>query len=181
MESEFSPPLLFYRQLFRSRLPPTSLALLDPSHILHMPFTEPLSVKLSFSSASFTHSSDPAKTQTRVPHPKPTSISQTSVSPPKKLQPEHPCSHSSHSSKSPRQLLIIPPPLHHARYESGQQGSYLSRCIPQTGSSRPLSFHLNNACSNVVKRERSERASRHSGAVAQTPALSCSPSPSLSW
>lgn len=33
----------------------------------------------------------------------------------------------------------------------------------------------------VVKRERSERASRHSGAVAQTPALSCCLSPSLSW
>lgn len=33
----------------------------------------------------------------------------------------------------------------------------------------------------AVKREQSERASRHSGAVAQTPALSCCLSPSLSW
>lgn len=27
-------------------------------------------------------------------------------------------------------------------------GSYLCRCIPQTGSSCPLSFHVNNVCSN---------------------------------
>lgn len=37
---------------------------------------------------------------------------------------------------------------HDVRYSSGVRGSYLCRRIPQTGSSCPLSFHLNNACSS---------------------------------
>lgn len=38
---------------------------------------------------------------------------------------------------------------HHIKYRFVQHGgSYLCRCIPQTGSSWPLSFHVNNVCSN---------------------------------
>lgn len=129
--------------------PPYSFPLLHPSHILHMPFTEPLSVKLSFSSAPFTHSSDPAKTQTWVPLPKPTSSSQTSVSP-KKLHwntlltqfTQHKPQETAFCLK--KQLNFLPS----HRYSSREWGSYLCRCIPQTGSSCPLSFHFNNACSN---------------------------------
>lgn len=79
----FDVSFFMSKDFFSVPLPFTLLSfpLQAPCHILHMPFTEPLSVKLSFSSAPFTHSSDPAKTQTRVPHPNPTSSSQTTVSP----------------------------------------------------------------------------------------------------
>lgn len=124
-----------------------SFPLLDPSHILHMPFTEPLPVKLSFSSASFTHSSDPAKNTdkgasppSQPPAPRPLF--------PRKTALKHPA-HTVHTAQAPRDSFQKTSFSSITEiYSSREWGSYLCRCIPQTGSSCPLSFHFNNACSN---------------------------------
>lgn len=92
----------------------------------------------NFLSAPFTHIGDPAKTQTRVPHPKQTS------SFPLKLHHSSLFTQHKHYETSFKKLHFPPSQRHSSR----ECESYLCCCIPHAGSNCPLSFHFNNACSN---------------------------------
>ena len=52
--------------------------------------------------------------------------------------------HSPNEGQLSKPLVLF----HHTDIAVGSGGSYLCRCIPQAGSSCPLSFHFNNACSS---------------------------------
>lgn len=97
---------------------PQSCTLLDPRHILSMPSAEPLSVKLSFSSASFTHSSDPAKktqrrgclTPSQPPSPRPLLRRNKNTH----LHPETPSLPRHHPAQTNLQISLLPSPVHPA-------------------------------------------------------------------
>lgn len=152
--------------------------MLGPSHILHMPFTEPLSVKLSFSSASFTHRGWPCQNTDMGVHPKPPSSSQSPISP------------KNHHDTNARTVYALQDSFsNHTHFSSIMLNPHLYNMEGPTsaGASHRQDqavhspFTLTMCAAMVVRRERSERARRHSGAVAQTPALSCSSSPSHLW
>lgn len=99
-----------------------------------MPFTEPLCE--TFFQLHSIHTSPLPKTQTRVFTPCQLQTPQTPTA--------SNCTRSSSSGNITHFLsekLVL-------SWERQQWGTYPCQCIPQAGSSCPLSFHFNNVCSN---------------------------------